>query len=114
MGGNSPEKRHHIMILGKESETKKEIKCDLDKLITTRMLISANSGGGKSYLIRKILEEAHGKVQQIILDLEGEFATLREDYDDYLLVGKEGEIPCNIKTAELLARRIMELKVSTI
>ena len=29
---------------------------DLPRLIETRLLIQANSGGGKSYLIRKILE----------------------------------------------------------
>ena len=86
---------------------------NIQKLIATRMLINANSGGGKSWAIRKFLEESHGRVQQIILDLEGEFISLREKYD-YLLVGKEGEIPANIRTAELLARRLLELKVSTV
>ena len=86
---------------------------DLNKLISTRLLVQANSGGGKSWLLRKILEESHGKVQQIILDLEGEFSTLRERYD-YLLVGRDGEIPCNIKTAQLLSKKILELNVSTI
>ena len=63
---------------------------DLETLLETRLLIQANSGGGKSYLIRKILEVTHGRVQQIVLDLEGEFATLREKYD-YILAGKEGD-----------------------
>ncbi len=86
---------------------------DLDKLISTRMLIQANSGGGKSYAIRKLLEESHGQVQQIVIDLEGEFASLREKYD-YLLVGQDGEIPARIQTAELLARKLLKLNVSTI
>lgn len=86
---------------------------NLEKLIATRMLINANSGGGKSFAIRRLLEQTSGKVQQIIIDLEGEFITLREKYD-YLLVGKDGEIPVNIRTAELLARRLLELNVSTI
>lgn len=86
---------------------------NLEKLIATRMLINANSGGGKSFAIRRLLEQTHGKVQQIVLDLEGEFITLREKYD-YLLVGKNGEIPVHIRTAELLARRLLELNVSTI
>lgn len=86
---------------------------DIEKLIATRMLINANSGGGKSWAIRRFLEKSYGQVQQIILDLEGEFISLREKYD-YLLVGKEGEIPVSIRTAELLARKLLELNVSTI
>lgn len=88
-------------------------KINLEKLIATRMLINANSGGGKSWAIRRLLEQTNGKVQQIIIDLEGEFMTLREKFD-YLLVGKEGEIQANIRTAEILARKILEIGVSTI
>ncbi len=101
------------MIIGKNLKTNKEVKLDLEKLISTRLLIQANSGGGKSWLLRKILEESHGKVQQIILDLEGEFSTLRDEYD-YLLCGRDGDIPIHIKTADLLARKILELNVSAI
>jgi len=86
---------------------------NLEKLIATRMLINANSGGGKSWAIRRFLEQSQGQVQQIILDLEGEFISLREEYD-YLLVGKEGEIPVSIRTAELLAKKLLELNVSTV
>jgi len=101
------------MILGKNKDTNKNIKIDLARLISTRLLIQANSGGGKSWLIRRLLEQTHGKVQQIVIDLEGEFSTLRERYD-YLLVGKDGEIPANIQTAELLAIKLLKLNVSTI
>ena len=51
-------------------ESDKEI--NLPILIDSRMLVMANSGAGKSYLVRKILEESHGKVMSIILDFEGE------------------------------------------
>ena len=91
----------------------KNCNLDIQKLIATRMLINANSGGGKSWAIRRFLEQSNGKVQQIILDLEGEFTSLREKYD-YLLVGKDGEIPISIRTAELLAKKLLELNVSTI
>ena len=101
------------LIIGKKVESGENLKINLSTLIDTRLLIQANSGGGKSYLIRKILEESHGKVQQIVLDLEGEFNSLREKYD-YLLIGKEGEIPANIRTAEVLARKLLELNVSAI
>ena len=96
-----------------EIKISKDCSLNLEKLIATRMLINANSGGGKSWAIRRLLEQSHGQVQQIVIDLEGEFSTLREKFD-YLLVGKEGEIPANIRTAELLAKRLLELNVSTI
>lgn len=101
------------MIIGKNTETRESVTIDLQRLISTRLLIQANSGGGKSWLIRRLLEQTHGKVQQIVIDLEGEFSTLREKYD-YLLVGKGGEIPANIQTAELLAIKLLKLNVSTI
>lgn len=86
---------------------------DLVKLIDTRLLIQANSGGGKSWLIRRLLEQSHGKVQQIIIDLEGEFSTLREKYD-YILCGKEGDTAADPRSAALLAKRLLELNVSAI
>jgi hypothetical protein len=54
------------------------------------MLIQANSGGGKSRAIRQLLEQTHGRVQQLVLDPEGEFATLRERFD-YVLAGRGAE-----------------------
>lgn len=86
---------------------------NLPSLINSRLLIQANSGGGKSWVLRRILEQSHGKVQQIVIDLEGEFSTLREKYD-YILAGKEGDTPADPKTAGLLARKLLELNVSAI
>lgn len=88
-------------------------KLDLSILIDTRLLIQANSGGGKSWCIRRMLEQSHGKVQQIVIDLEGEFSTLREKYD-YILAGKGGDTPTTPQGAGLLARRLLELNVSAI
>lgn len=86
---------------------------DLATLIDTRLLVQANSGGGKSWLIRRLLEQSHGKVQQIIIDLEGEFSTLREKYD-YILAGKDGDTAADPRSASLLAKRLLELNVSAI
>src|SRR2546429_3165115 len=86
---------------------------DLSTLIDTRLLVQANSGGGKSWLLRRLLEQSHGKVQQIIIDLEGEFSTLREKYD-YILAAKEGDTAAEPQSAVLLARRLLELNVSAI
>lgn len=95
-------------------ETKKPVSIDLDKIVKGRALFQANSGGGKSYITRKFLEEANGKIQQIIIDPEGEFPTLREKYD-YLLVGKDNaDIQIDIRHAELLAKKLMETRADAI
>jgi len=86
---------------------------DLSKLIESKLLVQANSGGGKSWALRRILEQSHGKVQHIILDSEGEFGTLREKYD-YVLAGKGGDTPAEPRSAALLARKLLELQVSAI
>lgn len=91
----------------------KDIHLDIAKLIDTRLLVQANSGGGKSWLIRRLLEQSHGKVQQIVIDLEGEFSTLREK-GDYIVAGKGAEVEADPKSAGLLARRLLELGVSAI
>jgi hypothetical protein len=101
------------MIIGTEIQTGKSVKINLKKIIEGRMLIQANSGGGKSYTIRKFVEITHGHVQQIIIDIEGEFASLREKFD-YILIAKDGDIQINLKSAELLAKRLLELNTSTI
>lgn len=86
---------------------------DLERLIASRLLLQANSGGGKSRALRYLLEGTHGRVQQIILDPEGEFASLRERFD-YVLAGRDGDVPAHPKTAAMLARRLMELGVSAV
>lgn len=90
-----------------------KLQVDLLKLVDTRMLIQSNSGGGKSWLLRLIAERIAGKVQIIILDPEGEFATLREKLD-FALVGHGGEIATEVRTAALLARKLVELSVSAV
>lgn len=89
---------------------------DIESLISTRLLLQANSGGGKSYALRKMIEEAFGKVQIILLDIEGEFATLREKYDFFLIGSSQhgADLPINLKIAAILPKRLLELQASTI
>jgi len=89
------------------------VKLDVSKLVESRLLIQANSGGGKSHAVRRLLEETHGQVQQIVLDPEGEFSTLREKFD-YVLAGKGGDVAAEPRSAALLAKKILELGVSAI
>src|ERR1700730_465656 len=98
------------MIIGQIVGGKK-LELDLPTLVDTRLLIQANSGGGKSWLLRLIAERAG--IQTIVLDNEGEFASLREAVD-VLLVGAGGELPANPRHAALLARRLLEYKVSAV
>ena len=94
--------------------TNKTVPINLDKIVRGRALFQANSGGGKSYLLRKFLEESHGKIQQIIIDPEGEFHTLREKYE-YLLVGKDNaDIQIDVRHAPLMAKKLMETRASAI
>ncbi len=86
---------------------------DLPKLIVSKLLAVANSGGGKSWLIRRIVEQAYGKVQIIIIDPEGEFSTLREKYD-FVLCGKGMDAPAEPRSAGLLALRLLESKTSAV
>lgn len=100
------------ITIGKTAEGK-NISFDLDTLLVTRLLIQANSGAGKSWLLRKLMEELFGHVQVIAIDPEGEFATLREKFD-YVLVGKGGETPVHISTAEQVAHKLLELRASAV
>ncbi len=82
-------------------------------LLSSNALLTANSGGGKSYALRRMIEQAFGRVQQIIIDPEGEFSTLRAKYD-VVLVGKGGDTPADLRSAKLLAHRLLELGTSAV
>lgn len=98
--------------LGK-AETGEEVYIDIPMLVTTRLLVTASSGGGKSETLRRILEEAVGHIQCIIIDPEGEFSTLREK-KPFVLVGEGGETAADIRTAALVATRLLELNASAV
>lgn len=91
----------------------KPIGLDLEILMETGLLIQANSGGGKSYLIRRLAEQAFGKVPVIIIDPEGEFASLREKFG-FLLVGEGGDVPADVSSAGLLAESLLRLRASAV
>lgn len=99
-------------ILG--SSTDGAVTINVDRLVETRLLIQANSGAGKRWAIRRLLEQTHGRVQHLVIDVEDEFHTLREKFD-YVLAGRHGgDCPADVRSAPLLARRLLELGVSSI
>ena len=87
---------------------------DISRLIETRLLLQANSGAGKSWALRRILEQTHGTVQHLVIDPEGEFASLREKFDYVLAARSGGDTAADPRTAKLLAERLLELGVSAI
>jgi hypothetical protein len=87
---------------------------DLDRLVASRMLVQANSGGGKSRAIRQLLEETYGRVQHLVIDPEGEFSTLRERFD-YILAAKQGgDTIASPKYAKRLCRSLVEMTASAV
>ena len=99
-------------IIGKADN--KNILIDLPNLLKTRLLVQANSGGGKSYLLRRLLEQTAKDVQQIVLDVEGSFYTLREKFDYVICSPSGGDAIATPRTAALLARKLMETGASAI
>lgn len=91
----------------------KNIGFDTDLLLAGRLLATADSGGGKSWLVRVLLEQTFGKVQTITIDPEGEFASLREKFP-FVLAGKGGDTPTDLRSAGMLAHRLLKLRVSAV
>lgn len=90
-----------------------DVSIDLEKLIESRLVFQANSGGGKSHGLRRLIEQSFGHKQIIVLDPEGEFGNMRGKYD-FVYCGKDGDAPVESRSAALLARRLLELKASAI
>lgn len=92
----------------------------LDEILKARLAIWANSGGGKSFLLRQLIEKVGRHTQVIIIDIEGEYASLRQapSLRDILLVGdieEDGaDVQLHLHTAEILAHKLLELKQSVI
>ena len=64
-----------------------EVRVDIEELLASRLLVQGNSGSGKSHLLRRLLEESAGLVQQIVIDPEGDFGTLAEPFGHVVIDG---------------------------
>lgn len=58
---------------------------DLPKLLAGRLLVQGASGAGKSWTLRRLLEQSVDRVQQIVIDPEGEFREFAEAYEHLVL-----------------------------
>ncbi|MYZ49120.1 ATP-binding protein [Propylenella binzhouense] len=82
---------------------------DLEELLATRLLVQGNSGSGKSHLLRRLLEQSAGSVQQIVIDPEGDFVTLAERFDHVAIDAAAVQ-----SDLQRIARRIRQHRVSAV
>lgn len=76
---------------------------DLEELLATRLLVQGNSGSGKSHLLRRLLEQSAPWVQQTIIDPEGDFVTLAEQFG-HLVIEAEDHTERGLQAAGERAR----------
>ncbi|MGU3539200.1 helicase HerA domain-containing protein [Methylobacterium sp. A54F] len=79
---------------------------DLEELLATRLLVQGNSGSGKSHLLRRLLEQSAGQVQQVVVDPEGDFVTLGEAYGHVVVDGAHSEADLQAIAARVRAHRV--------
>ena len=90
--------------------TGRPVAMDVEELLATRLLVQGNSGSGKSHLLRRMLEESAGVVQQIVIDPEGDFVTLSGPFGHLAIEAgdySEGEVA-------RIATRVREHRVSVV
>lgn len=85
------------------------VEVDLEELLATRLLVQGNSGSGKSHLLRRILEQSAGRVQQIVIDPEGDYVTLGERFGHVVLDAAECE-----RELPTIAARVRRHRVSVV
>jgi len=100
-----------MIEVGQILSTNEEFCLDIPNIITGRTFIASITRWGKSWTARKLTEECFGHAGIIIIDPEGEYASLREKYP-FLIIGKD--IPIQLETAEFMAEKILETKTSVI
>ncbi|WP_031303925.1 ATP-binding protein [Sphingobium quisquiliarum] len=83
---------------------------DVEELLATRLLVQGNSGSGKSHLLRRLLEESAALVQQVVIDPEGDFVTLADEYGHVVIDAGD----YNEREIVKMAMRIREHRASVV
>jgi len=97
--------------IGHVLETQQTFSLDIASVITGRTFMASITRWGKSWTSRKTVEDCFGHAGIIIIDPEGEYSSLREKYP-FLIIGKD--IPLQLETAEFMAEKTLESKISVI
>ena len=82
---------------------------DLAELLATRLLVQGNSGSGKSHLLRRLLEQSAPLVQQAIIDPEGDFVSLAEQFGHVVV-----DADCGEAELQRVALRVRQHRVSVV
>lgn len=93
-----------------DTELGAKIGVDVHKLIEGRLVIQGSSGAGKSWTLRRLIEQTWGNVQQIIIDPEGEFKQLAEQLQILYVEAHH----LDIGTLAITASRIREHRISIV
>lgn len=113
MGAKAPgaiaERVEAQVVIG-EDEYGKPVRIDIEELLATRLLVQGNSGSGKSHLLRRLLEESAGLVQQVVIDPEGDFVSLAEHFDHVVIDGASH----SVAEIEALAERTRKHRASVV
>ncbi len=83
---------------------------DVEELLATRLLVQGNSGSGKSHLLRRLLEQSADLVQQVVIDPEGDFASLADRFGHVVVDGAAH----SAREIEVLAGRVRKHRVSVV
>ena len=87
-----------------------DISLNLIKLLDGRLLIQGASGAGKSWTLRRLMEQSAGRIQQIIVDPEGELVSLAEELG-YLYIESR---TLDGRALGELARRVRQHRLSIV
>jgi len=88
---------------------------DVPDLLESRMLIQANSGGGKTGIVKVLIEGSNHIVPCIILDKAGEYYPLKEKFPNIIIIGgSHADIALSLRAAGMLPRMIIENRLSVI
>lgn len=82
----------------------------LPKMIEGRLLIQGVSGTGKSWTLRRLLEQTAGTIQQIVIDPEGEFRQFAQAMGILHVDGAK----LDLATLALAAQRVREHRASVV
>lgn len=90
------------------------VELNVKALVGTNTMAIAAPGGGKSGLLRKLLETTYGMLPHVVFDPDDEFFTLREVFDYLVVGGDTGDAPATVGNAADLARMVLEHRVSLV
>lgn len=90
------------------------VELSLAGIVGMNGLVIAAPGGGKSGLLRKVLEQTYGRLPHVVFDPDDEFFTLRERHEYLVVGGDTGDAPAEVRNAAALARLVVDHQVSMV